>query len=80
MEDVKRTTRALLSQALQWLYWDIALPVLVPPHLNPLIAERQLLQHLRRQVVGLDTAGQDNRIPTESSLSESHTLNARARS
>lgn len=80
MDNVEGTTAAPLSQALQGLCWDMAVPVLVPPDLNPLIAERQLLQYLGRQAVGLDTAGQDNRNPTDSSLSESGTLNARDRS
>lgn len=48
----------------------MAVPVLVPPDLNPLRAERWLLQHLRRRAVESDTAGQDNGTPTESSLSE----------
>lgn len=78
MEDVEGTITAPLSQALQGLCWDMAAPVLVPPDLNPLTAERHLLQHLRRRAVGLDTAGQDNGNPTESSPSQSGTLNARA--
>ena len=77
MEDVKRTTAAPLSQALQGLCRDMDVPVLVPPDLNPLIAERWLLQHRGRRAVGLDMAGQDSGNP-ESSLSESGTLNARA--
>lgn len=80
MEDGQRTALVPLSQALQGLCRDTATPVLVPPDLNPLIAESQLLHHLGRQAVRLDRAGQDNRNPTESSLSASGTLNARARS
>lgn len=60
----------LLSQAFERLCRDMAVPVLVPPDLNPLRAERWLLQHLRRRAVESDTAGQDNGTPTESSLSE----------
>lgn len=72
----------LLSPRLftQGLCRDIDAPALVPPDLNPLTAKRRLLQHLRRQAVGLDTTGQHNGNPTECSLSESGTLNARARS
>ena len=80
MENVEGTTVAPLSQAVQGLCRDMAAPVLVPPDLNRLRAERHLLQRLGRQAAGLDTAGQDNGNPTESSLSESGTLNARARS